>query len=205
MYIMYYNYFNSRIENTINDNTAKKTTKLSPIKKIKEEVIKSKTPNLIIEIKYKSRVETIEVELFDKDVPLTCKNFREIAINGINGKTYNNSIFHRVIKDFMLQGGDILNSNGTGSTSIYGTNFNDENFKYKHDTPGLLSMANSGPNTNGSQFFITTVPTPHLDNIHVVFGKVVKGLNSILNLQNIETDNDDAPISQLKILNIKNK
>ena len=131
-------------------------------------------------------------------MPLTCKNFREIAIKGINGKTYDNSIFHRVIKNFMLQGGDIINSNGTGSISIYGPSFDDENFKYKHSEPGLLSVANSGPNTDGSQFFITTVATPHLDNIHVVFGKVVKGLDSILTLQNIETDNDDVPIKETK-------
>jgi peptidyl-prolyl isomerase D len=111
-------------------------------------------------------------------------------------------MFHRIIKDFMIQGGDIMNGNGTGSVSIYGNSFEDENFKMKHSKPYLLSMANSGPNTNGSQFFITTVPTPHLDNKHVVFGEVVKGMNFIKRIELSSTDINDKPHEDIKIISI---
>ena len=146
---------------------------------------------------------TITLGLFGEVVPRTAANFVGLCSgytpeSGGPTQSYKGSPFHRVIKGFMIQSGDVVSGNGFGGTSIYGRTFDDESFQLRHSGAGLLSMANSGPNTNGCQFFITATATPHLDGHHVVFGKVLDGMDVVRHVENTETEND-RPVADVRI------
>lgn len=161
---------------------------------------KGDNPHVFFQIKQGDEdIGKIVMQLYMDIVPKTAENFRALCTGekgeGSSGKPlyYKGCTFHRCIKDFMIQGGDFTNHDGTGGESIYGEKFDDENFKIKHTQGGLLSMANAGPGTNGSQFFITSRDTPHLDDKHVVFGHVVEGMDVVRKIEGTEIGASDKP------------
>ena len=167
------------------------------------EKINENNPKCFFEIqigKNDENLKRIEFELFKDHVPKTSENFRCLC-TGEKNLHYKNSIFHRIIKDFAISGGDFENNDGTGGKSIYGKTFEDENFYYAHNKEGILTMANSGKNTNGSQFFITLKETPWLDGKNVVFGRVIKGMDVVNEIAEVETDGQNKPEEEVKIVN----
>lgn len=159
---------------------------------------------LTIAVDGKELPEKVVLGLFGDEVPKTAENFRALCTEKRTSKTsgktlsYVGSTFHRIIPNFMIQGGDFTNHNGTGGESIYGEKFKDENFNVKHDV-GVLSMANAGPNTNGSQFFITTVQTGWLDGRHTVFGRVINGMETVKTIESYGT-RSGKPSKPVKIV-----
>lgn len=204
-----YVYFFKKNTNSIENNTINNEHfNQKDIKEDEGKVIKKNNdsiegnPYFIISIDGKEEGK-LKFELFDEEVPKTCANFRYLCVKGLEDKKdacYKDSIFHRVIEEFMIQGGDFTNFDGTGGKSIYGDSFEDENFNLKHNQPGLLSMANSGPNTNGSQFFITLKETPWLDDKHVVFGILLEGFELIKKIELLEKDDNNKPLVEVKII-----
>ncbi|XP_055383729.1 peptidyl-prolyl cis-trans isomerase-like 1 [Condylostylus longicornis] len=147
-------------------------------------------------VSFETSMGEITFELYWKHAPNTCRNFAELSRRGY----YNNTIFHRVIQDFMIQGGDPTGT-GRGGQSIYGPTFPDEiHPDLKHSGAGILSMANSGPDTNGSQFFITLAPTQWLDNKHTIFGRVYSGMQIVKRIGMTETDKNDRPVDNVRII-----
>ena len=144
---------------------------------------------------FETSLGAFSVELYSQHAPQSCKNFRELARTGY----YDSTTFHRVIRGFMAQGGDPTGT-GRGGESIYGGKFRDEiTRELKHVGAGVLAMANSGPHTNGSQFFITEIATPWLDGRHAVFGEVVEGLDIVLNIAKVPTGFQDRPVDEVRL------
>ncbi|CAE6396273.1 Peptidyl-prolyl cis-trans isomerase-like 1 OS=Cryptococcus neoformans var, neoformans serotype D (strain B-3501A) GN=CYP1 PE=3 SV=1 [Rhizoctonia solani AG-1 IB] len=146
-------------------------------------------------VTFQTSMGDVTFELYQQHAPKACQNFHELAKRGY----YNGTIFHRIIADFMIQGGDPTGT-GRGGTSIYGNKFEDEiTTELRFTGAGILAMANSGPNTNGSQFFITLAPTPYLDGKHTIFGRVSNGMRVVQRLGAVDTDAQDRPREEIKI------
>eukprot|EP00823_Brevimastigomonas_motovehiculus_P001644 TRINITY_DN1223_c0_g1_i1.p1 TRINITY_DN1223_c0_g1~~TRINITY_DN1223_c0_g1_i1.p1 ORF type:complete len:212 (+),score=47.99 TRINITY_DN1223_c0_g1_i1:63-698(+) len=156
----------------------------------------SSSSSTLKNVTFETSMGNFSVELYWNEAPKTCNNFHQLSQRGY----YDNTIFHRIIRDFVVQGGDPTGT-GRGGQSIYGAKFEDElTKKLKHTGAGILSMANSGPNTNGSQFFISLAPTPHLDGKHTIFGRVKTGMKVIQRMGMVSTDaTSNRPLEDVKI------
>ena len=205
--LLYFGYKLSDIPKTLLDKSCLDKSCLDNNEKKNQKVIVNESnliskSNIFLNIQInKKDIGKVIIELFDEDVPKTCNNFRYLCTKGIKNKktpAYKNTKFNCIIKDFMLQGGDIINNNGSSGYSIYGKYFSDENFNLKHNQEGLLSMANCGKDKNNSQFFILTKKggCQQLDNKYVVFGIIVSGYDIIKKIENIKTDTSNNPIEE---------
>lgn len=164
------------------------------INKPEKDVMSEVEDSMLVAV-MKTNMGTVEIELFEKQTPKTVENFSGLAKKGY----YNGVIFHRVIPNFMIQGGDPTGT-GRGGESLWGKKFNDEFVsELKHSEPGVLSMANAGPNTNGSQFFITVIPTQWLDGKHTIFGKVITGMDVVYSISKVQTGAMDKPVKDVII------
>ncbi len=164
------------------------------INKPEKDVMSEVEDSMLVAV-MKTNMGTVEIELFEKQTPKTVENFSGLAKKGY----YNGVIFHRVIPNFMIQGGDPTGT-GRGGESLWDKKFSDEFVsELKHSEPGVLSMANAGPNTNGSQFFITVIPTPWLDGKHTIFGKVINGMDVVYAISKVQTGAMDKPVKDVII------
>ncbi|KAI8813385.1 cyclophilin-like domain-containing protein [Cladochytrium replicatum] len=189
---------NTKGPKTLEDNPGH-TAAVAPAAALSKKATQQENVMVFFDVKLPQGVERIVMKLFFDVVPKTAENFRALCTHE-KGFGFKSSSFHRIIPGFMCQGGDFTKGDGTGGRSIYGGKFADENFKLRHTKPGLLSMANAGPNTNGSQFFMTTEATPWLDGKHVVFGEVVQGLNVVKAIEKFGTK-EGKPTQKIMIVN----
>jgi peptidylprolyl isomerase domain and WD repeat-containing protein 1 len=169
-----------------------------PTEKDIQQYAQQKSNTLASQVVLETSLGEIHIKLYPKECPRTVENFVTHARKGY----YDNLKFHRVCKGFMIQTGD-PKGDGTGGESIWGGEFEDEFSGLKHDKPFTLSMANHGPNTNGSQFFITTVPCPWLDNKHTVFGRVFKGTDTVITIENQKCDRNDKPFIDVRLYAVR--
>ena len=171
----------------------------------------TKNPVVFFDLSIGDRdIGRLEMELYTNVVPRTAENFRALCTGerGVSSLTkkplyFKGSRFHRIIKGFMAQGGDFTRGDGRGGEAIYGSKFRDENFILKHDSPHLLSMANSGPHTNGSQFFITEAPAFYLDRVHSVFGLVIEGMDVVREIAKVPCDHDEKPLRDVVLHDVQ--
>lgn len=173
-----------------------------------KKIYKTKNPCVFLELAtVDDTIGTVHIELYKDVVPKTAKNFYQLCVGKYNEelkqviKKFMGVRFHNVMCGSLIQSGDYINGDGSSGKSIYGNTFPDENFILKHDQPGLLSMSNNGPDTNNSQFFITTRALPWLDGKHVVFGKILKGMNVIKRIENVHVDMDNKPLQDICVVN----